>query len=151
MIILSGNIIINEKKEIYLIYRTKWNHLETPGGKLEKKDCENYETPTITELKNRAKTELQEEVKGIQIINTSYFRKQEFRIPDGRKATAHKFITKIEGNPEPNEQIFNKKKSKYYTIQELENKKMSPDLKLLLPKIKQYLNNPSTLKNKPNY
>lgn len=123
--ILAGNIILRNNKEIYLLFRKKHQHYETPGGKYDGKN----NNPDIEELKETAKRELLEEVKGInKIISMKLFITIEFTIPDGREAVAHKFLTEIEGNPEPNEDIFDKQKSKWLTKKEIEKIKLSPDL-----------------------
>ena len=129
-LILSRNIIINNSKEIYLLFRKKHNHYETPGGKVENDE----------DLKETARRELIEEVKGIEIVSMEYFGKALFTIPDVRKALAYKFITKIKGKPVPNEKIFDVKKSKWLPFQELEKENISPDLKLFLPKLNDFFN-----------
>lgn len=141
-IILSGNIILNENNEIYLLFRNKHKHYETPGGKVEEDECVDFENPTKDELKIVAKRELLEEISGIKEIKSmEYFDCVEFIIPDGRNAIAHKFITKIIGDIMPKEALFDKEKSKWFKISELENVKISPDLELLLYKLKQKINN----------
>jgi hypothetical protein len=64
-----------------------------------------------------------------------YFDKIDFTIPDGRTATAHKFITKLEGKLSPNEDIYDREKSKFIPIDKLRNFPLSLDLQKLLPKI----------------
>ncbi|MCF7866896.1 NUDIX domain-containing protein [Candidatus Woesearchaeota archaeon] len=125
-IVLSGNIILNDDYRIYLLFRNKHAHYETPGGKLEENES----------LEETAKRELLEEVSGINVISMDYFGSVAFLIPDGRKAIAHKFITKIKGNPYPNETLFDKDKSKWINLSDLEKEPISPDLKLFLPKLK---------------
>jgi 8-oxo-dGTP pyrophosphatase MutT (NUDIX family) len=112
-IVLAGNIIINDRKEIFLLYRLKHKFYETPGGKVRGSDCKSPNKPTINELQKTAKRELLEEVDGIEkIIFLDYFGKVNFELPDGRSATANKFITGIKGVPVPNENIFDKRKCK---------------------------------------
>lgn len=139
-IVLSGGLIINEEKELLLLYRDKHEHYETPGGKVELEKCQDPENPSIEELKRDAKREILEEL-GQEIIlsELKYFGKVEFTIPDGRKATANKFTTRIiSGKPRLNEpELFSK--LDYLPIKNLENYPISPDLKLLLPKIKEKL------------
>lgn len=123
--ILAGNIIINDKKEIYFLFRKKHQHYETPGGKYDG----NAEKPSLTELNETAKRELLEEVKGVtKIKSMKHFITIEFKIPDGRDAIAHKFLTEIEGNPEPNEDIFDEQKSGWISKKELKTLKLAPDL-----------------------
>lgn len=135
---LSGNIILNENNEIYLLFRNKHQHYETPGGKVEGNECEDIENPTKDELMSVAKRELLEEISGIEEIKSmDYFDNVEFTIPDGRKATAHKFITRVTGELEPKEDLFDKEKSRWFRISELDDVKISPDLALLLFKLKE--------------
>ena len=92
-------------------------------------------------MKDLAKTaeretyeELGEEIKLEELV---FFDKVEFEIPDGRKAIANKFITRIiSGMPKVNEpERFSE--YKWIAIKDLENYPTSPDLKLLLEKIKE--------------
>jgi|SRR3989344_622508 len=138
-IILSGCIILNENNEILLLYRKDHNHYETPGGKLNPDECLNFENPTTEELAKAAKRELFEELGNkIRIKDIYYFGNVEFTIPDGRKAIANKFIVKIYGEPVINEpERFSK--IEYIPIKSLEKYPISPDLKLLLHKIKNEL------------
>ena len=131
-IILSGNLIINDNKEIYLLFRNDHGFYETPGGKVREGE----------ELKDAAKRELLEEVAEIkEIVSMEYFTSIKFIIPDGRTAIANKFITQIKGNLSAKEEdLFDKDKSRWISLKELENYSLSPDLILLLPKIKDYFN-----------
>jgi len=138
-ITLAGNIIINKKKEIFLLYRIKHQFYETPGGKLRVSECRDMRMPTLEELKQTAQRELFEEVDGIkEIISMEYFGKINFKVPDGRKAVAHKFITKVKGNLYAGEKIFDKNKSMFIYYNKLEEYPLSRDLRLLLPRIKKY-------------
>lgn len=139
-LLLSGNILINENKEVFLLYKTKTNHLETPGGKVEEKDCVNIKNPTIEELMNAAERELKEELKGdYKIIHSEYLGKLNFETKDGIPATANKTIRIITGKPEAAEEIFDKQKSKFYKIEELKPEILSPDFPHFIPLINQYL------------
>lgn len=139
-VILSGNLILNENNEIYLLYRKDHKFYETPGGKIKPEECQNPKHPTTQEIKTTAQRELLEEVAGIkEVISMEYFGKIEFQTPRGRKGVAHKFITKIKGSPSPNEDIFDREKSKYLPINQLEKYPLSSDLKLLVPKLKKLL------------
>ena len=127
-IVLSGCFIIKDGK-ILLLYKKIHNHYETPGGKVEDNES----------IEKTAERETYEELgTNIRLDKLTYFGKTEFEIPDGRLAVAHKFITKIiSGEPKLNEpEVFSK--FDYLPINELEKYKISPDLKLLLPKIKDY-------------
>lgn len=138
---LSGNLIINDNQEIYLLYRKDHSFYETPGGKVKPEECVNKKHPTIQELRTTAQRELIEEVAGIkEVVSMEYFDKVEFKTPDGRTAIANKFITKVKGNLSPKEDLFDKEKSRWLKIKELKNHPLSPDLKLILPKINEYFN-----------
>jgi 8-oxo-dGTP pyrophosphatase MutT (NUDIX family) len=134
LLLLSGNLIINDKKEIYLLYRNDHLFYETPGGKVKPEECQDYSNPTIEELEMVARRELQEEVAGIEsIIALSYFKSVEFHTPDGREALAHKFIIRVKGLLHPKEKGFDKEKSRWIPVRELYKYPLSPDLKLLVP------------------
>lgn len=140
-IILSGNLIISpDNSQIYLLYRKDHQVYETPGGKVKPEECVNYFRPTRQELEKVAKRELFEEVSGIErILSMRYFRKVNFYVPDGREAIAHKFIVRIAGEPRPNEDNFDLKKSGWLPIRTLEKYQLSSDLKILSPAIKRYV------------
>ena len=128
-IVLSGCFVVNPEKEVYLLFRKKYQHYETPGGKAEPGE----------NLRETALRELFEEVSGIReddIIEVKYFGSVHFTIPDGRKAVAHKFIIRLNKNLnlKPNEEIFDEKLSKFIPIRKLKDiqEKLSPDLKTLL-------------------
>jgi 8-oxo-dGTP pyrophosphatase MutT (NUDIX family) len=138
-IILSGCLIISDNKKILLLYRSDHNHYETPGGKVRISECDNPKEPTINDLEKTAKRELYEELgKDIEIEKFDYFGKVKFTIPGGKLAIANKFLVKLTGNPKVNEpDKFSK--FDYLTIEDLENNPISPDLKLLIPKLKEYV------------
>lgn len=139
-IILSGNIIVNNNQEILLLKRKDHNHYETPGGKVEKSEMADGLNETV--LKETAKRELFEELgKQIQVKRMEYFGSVEFKIPGKEiQATAHKFITEISGKPVINEpELFSK--MEWIHESELDNKPLSPDLKLLVKQIKNYFYN----------
>ena len=136
-LVLSGCLIINNNKEILLLFREKHKHYETPGGKVSLEECSNPENPAISDLAKTAERETYEELgDNIKLQKLKYFGKVEFTIPDGRLAVANKFITKIiSGEPQLKEpELFSK--FDYLPINKLEKYKISPDLKLLLPKLK---------------
>ncbi|MBS3168656.1 NUDIX hydrolase [Candidatus Woesearchaeota archaeon] len=136
-LILSGCLVFNDKNEILLLYKKNHKHYETPGGKVNLDECSNPDDPTIEDLKKAASRELFEELgNNIEVEDLEYFTKVEFTIPDGRKAIAHKFITKIiSGEPKVNEpEIFSK--FDYLSINKLDQYSISPDLKLLINLLK---------------
>ncbi len=136
-LILAGCLVINDKKQILLLLRKDHNHYETPGGKVNPDDCENADAISINDLAKTAESELYEELGNhITVSPLSYFASIEFRVPDGRLATANKFLTRIiSGKPIVNEpSIF--ERFDFLPISNLENYELSPDLKLLLPRIK---------------
>lgn len=137
-LILSGCLIINQKGELLLLYKDKHKHYETPGGKVELSECKDPRNPTLEELAKTVEREAYEELgNDIQLEPLVYFGKVDFTIPDGRKATAHKFITTIKsGEPRINEpDAFSK--LDYLPIDRLEAYPISPDLKLIASKIKE--------------
>jgi 8-oxo-dGTP pyrophosphatase MutT (NUDIX family) len=141
-IILSGCLIFNDNNELLLLYRTDHNHYETPGGKVELEECDNPENPSIDDLARTAKRELHEELgDDFEAEKLVYFGNVSFTIPDGRLAIANKFATKIiSGTPKVNEpERFSK--YDYLPVEKLEEFPISPDLKLLVPKLKKYLRN----------
>src|SRR3989344_8406141 len=125
-IILAGCLILNDQKELLLLYRKDHHYYETPGGKIKPEECANFEHPTIDELAQAAKRELFEELgNNITIDELRYFGAIEFTIPDGRKAIANKFTTKIiRGKPIINEpETFCK--LDYLAIEHLEKQSLS--------------------------
>lgn len=139
-LVLSGCLIINEQKEILLLYRKKHNHYETPGGKVDLEDCENPCIVQSNDLITTAKRELFEEIgDDVEIEDLKYFGEIEFIIPDGRKAISHKFVTKIiNGEPRINEpELFSK--LDYLPIRYLENYPISPDLKRFVSELQKFV------------
>lgn len=138
-LILSGCLVINDKKEVLLLFRTKHRHYETPGGKVNPAECKNPPNPSEEDLAKTAERETYEELgKGIKLGKLKYFGKTEFTIPDGRLAVANKFLTRIIlGKPvlaEP--ELFSE--IKWLPLEKLEQYPVSPDLKLLAPRLKEY-------------
>jgi len=141
-IILSGCLVVNDNKEVLLLYRKDHKHYETPGGKVRLNECKNPDNPSIEDLSKAAKRELFEELgNDIQVKELEYFGNVAFDIPGGRLAVANKFITSIiSGEPCVNEpKIFSK--YDYLPIKHLEDYPISPDLKLFLLKLKKYEDN----------
>lgn len=138
-IILSGCLVINDKKEILLLYQTRHGFYETPGGKVRLKECNNPDDPNIEDLAKTVRREMLEELGGdIEAEELKYFDKVAFTIPDGRLAVANKFLTRIiSGTPRIGEpELFSK--LDYLPIERLEEYPISPDLQLLLTKLKDY-------------
>jgi len=139
-VVLSGCIILNNKNEILLLYRKDHGYYETPGGKIKPEECDDVEKPSVEELRNAAERELHEELgDDIVVLPLEYFGALNFIIPDGRKAVANKFVTSIlKGKPRINEpETFSK--LSYSPIETLEDQAISPDLKLFIPKLKEYI------------
>ena len=61
-LILSGCLVINEKREALLLFRTKHGHYETPGGKVNPDECENPANPSKHDLAKAAERETYEEL-----------------------------------------------------------------------------------------
>ncbi len=135
-IILSGCLVVNERREILLLYKKDHRHYEAPGGKVDLAECSNPDHPSIDDLARTAERELHEELgDAIRVERLEYFGNVSFRIPDGRYAVAHKFLTRITaGTPilaEPD--IF--LKFDYLPINRLGDYPISPDLRVLLPRL----------------
>lgn len=137
-LLLSGCLIVNDKSEILLLFRKDHKHYETPGGKVERSECVNFAKPTLEELSNAALREANEELgNNIKLSKLEYFGCVSFQIPDGRYAVAHKFVAKlISGTPKIIEDNF--ERFDYLPIDILEFYNLSPDLKILVPRIKAY-------------
>jgi 8-oxo-dGTP pyrophosphatase MutT (NUDIX family) len=139
-LILAGCLIMNDKREVLLLYRRDHDYYETPGGKVPLDKCKNPKAPSIEELGKSAIREAIEELgSDIKLAEPEYFGKIDFTIPDGREATANKFITRIlSGKPRVNEpDIFSK--FDYLPLESLDDYPISPDLRLLASKIKKYV------------
>jgi 8-oxo-dGTP pyrophosphatase MutT (NUDIX family) len=133
-LILVSCMLINEKKEILLLFKRKGGYYETPGGKVEVKN------PTLEDLKEATLRETKEEVGGgIKVGELEIFFETEFTIPDGREAKLTKFLaTSYSGSPKLIEpEIFDH--FKWIPIENLEQYTLSPDLVELTPKLKQLL------------
>ncbi len=139
-LILSGCLLLNKKKEILLLKRKDHNHYETPGGKVEVTDIEKEDKKTIDlqALRKTAERELKEELgEDIEIDYLKFFSNVVFTTPDGSKAVANKFtVNLIKGEPKLNEpDLFSE--IKWISIKDLETIELSPDLKLIIPLLKQ--------------
>lgn len=138
-LILSGCIILNDRKEVLLLYRKDHQHYETPGGKVESYECSDPKNPSREDLAKTAEREAKEELgSDIRLEGWSYFGKADFITPDGREAVAHKFLVKmIGGVPRLNEpEKFSR--IDYLPIEKLEQYPLSPDLKLLLDQLRKH-------------
>ncbi|MGV8169448.1 MAG: NUDIX hydrolase [Candidatus Nanoarchaeia archaeon] len=139
-LLLSGCLVVNENNEVLLLFRKDHQHYETPGGKVKVEECRNPENPSLEELQTAAVRELHEEIgSDLEITPPAYFGSIEFLTPDKRLAVAHKFLTRIvSGTPRVMEkETFSK--LDYLPLDRLEQYPVSPDLKLLLSKIKKTL------------
>ncbi len=139
MIILSGCLIVNSNQEILLLYHNDHHHYETPGGKIKPEECADLGKPTVEELAKAAEREAHEELgEGIKLGRLAYFGSVKFNLPDGRAAVAHKFVTRIiSGTPTVNEpEQFSR--IDYLPIARLEEYPISPDLRRLLPRLREY-------------
>ncbi|MBS3142635.1 NUDIX hydrolase [Candidatus Woesearchaeota archaeon] len=135
---LSGCLIINDKQELLLLFRKDHRHYETPGGKVKKEECRDLSNPSRDELMRAALRELSEEMgTGMHVESIKYFGSVIAKTPDRRPIRAHKFILKIAGTPKIMEpETFSH--MKYLPIANLAKFQISPDLKLLVPKLKKY-------------
>lgn len=138
-LVLAGNLILNDQKELLLLFRDKYGHWETPGGKMEPNEA-SAPVPTRADLWQTALRELHEEIGAkVKVKKLRYFGQVKFSIPDGRLAIVHKFLVKIiSGRPVIGEpEIFSR--LEYLPLAQLQNYPLSPDLKLLLPQIQKEL------------
>lgn len=133
-VMLSGSIILNDfDNRILLLYREEHGHYETPGGKVELKKDEEINEKTL--WKNAHRELLEELGEQIEVLDYEYFAHTSFKIPDGRDAVAHKFVIHIDGTPRINEP--NKfSQLDWIAIEDLHNHSLSPDLKIMLEKVK---------------
>ena len=133
-LILVSCMLINDEKEILLLFKKKGGYYETPGGKVEEL------SPTLEDLKKATLRETEEEVgEGIKVGELEIFSEMEFTIPDGRQAKLTKFLAKsFSGEPKLMEpDIFDH--FKWIPIEDLEKYTLSSDLVELTPKLKQLL------------
>ncbi|MFP4111467.1 MAG: NUDIX domain-containing protein [Candidatus Woesearchaeota archaeon] len=136
--ILSGCLIYKEKS-ILLLYRKDHDHYETPGGKLEKTECLDMDNPTIEELSKTALREVHEELGNrIELSELKYFGNVEFIAPNGKKAVANKFLAKIISGVPTIAEPDKFSRLEYISIEELEKKNISQDLRLLMPELRKY-------------
>lgn len=139
-IILSGCLIMNQNKEILLLHRKDHKYFETPGGKVRAEECADSRNPTMLELQKTAMREAYEELgDGIKLDNLFFLRSIDFALPDGRKATANKFLTRVlHGTPRVNEpDVFSE--LRWISSKDLGKVKLSPDLKLIKEDVKRIL------------
>lgn len=136
-VILSGTFIL-KGEEVLLLHRIDHDHYEKPGGKLEVSEVEDMHHPTFDELLYRAKKELEEEVGDIEARDFEYLGFVDFTIPGGRAGRAHAFTARYaSGLPYPKEENFDS--AEFLPIEGLERRKISPDLKLFLPKLREHV------------
>jgi len=138
-LILVSCLVVNDKKEVLLMFRKDHKHYGTPGGKVHPEECKDIKNPTNEELMTVAERELREELgEDIKIEKLKFFVKVDFEIPDGRLATTSKFITKyVSGKPiirEP--ELF--ERFDWLPIENLEKYPIAPDMKLFLKRFKEY-------------
>jgi len=86
---LSGCIIVNEKKEILVLFRKKHGHYELPGGKVEQ--GETIEQAALRECKEET---------GVNLELIRYIGHEDFEI-EGKSFRSHNFLAKIKGNEKP--------------------------------------------------
>ena len=135
-IVLSGCLIVNDKKEILLLHKIKFDYYEIPKGKVDLKDCVDPENLNVGDLMQTALREFLEEIKGVTISEPEYFGKTKFTKPNGEIAIAHTFYAKyVSGDAEVGEpNIFSE--VKWIPIEKLDEFNLSPDLIEVLPSIK---------------
>ncbi|MBW2971036.1 NUDIX hydrolase [Candidatus Woesearchaeota archaeon] len=139
--ILAGCLVVDENNRILLLFRRDHKHYETPGGKVAVSDCLDPAKPKVDDFARAARRELFEELgNSIKVEPLCYLGCVDFKTPIGKPATSHKFLTKIfEGKPKINEpKQFSK--LEYLPIKELQKYPISPDLRVLLPKLQSLFN-----------
>ncbi len=99
MITLSGCAIINERKELLLLWKKEHKHYEFPGGKVNPEET----------LEEAAKRECREELE-VDVDIIKYFNYEDFEI-DGRNYRSHKYLAQIHtepriGEPDKFEKLF---------------------------------------------
>lgn len=138
-LLLAGVFLINDQNEICLLYRKDHHHYETPGGKVEKRDYPELAEPSFESIKRAAERELEEEL-GTMFTHSElvYFGAVDFKIPNGRRALATKFLSKFEeGTPTLKEpETF--EHFRFIPIERLNEYALSSDLRLFLPRLQSY-------------
>ncbi|MFP4118952.1 MAG: NUDIX hydrolase [Candidatus Woesearchaeota archaeon] len=97
-IVLSGVCIVNKDDEVLLLRRTDHGHLETPGGKLEESDCDEFGRNGFTDgdLQRCAVREMFEELgQGFIVEEFESLGSHSFTLPDGKPALAYKYRTRL--------------------------------------------------------
>lgn len=144
-LVLAGNIIYNRTDAgIYLLWRRDSQHYETPGGKVTCEDCGTQvmlsHAIDLEMLEQTARRELSEEVEGIEVKHMTYFGFADAQTSDGRSIRAHKFLTRITGEPVVREtERFCTERSGYIPLSLLPTKPLSPDLPLFLNRLEKKL------------
>ena len=136
-LVLVSCLVLNENKELLLLYRTKHKQWETPGGKVEEHECLDPNSPTQKELEQACIREVFEELgDGIVLSDFTYFGAVESPMPSGSLALIHKFMTRIvSGTPRVNEpKTFSD--LQYISVDVLQDYPLVPDLYMILPKLK---------------
>ena len=120
---LSGCVIVNDKKELLLLWRKKHQHYEFPGGK-------NRQGET---LEQTAKRECREEL-GVDVIVLKYIGYENFDI-DNRSFQSHKYLGIIKNNqipkanePDEFEKLF------WLPMKEYQNYSCAPNVKAFCQK-----------------
>ncbi|MBN2420846.1 NUDIX hydrolase [Candidatus Woesearchaeota archaeon] len=146
-LVLVSCIIVTKNNELLLLYRTEHNHFETAGGRMQLSDLKDKNKITMDDLKKAAVREGKEELGDVEFSPLKHFVSVEFKIPDGRNAVAHKFLTAIKkGTPKIMEpERFSK--IELVPIKTMKKYPLSPDLKLLVPNFNDYLKSIETNKN----
>jgi len=134
-IILASCLIVNDKRELLLLYRPEHEHYETPGGHVDKEDCKNPTKPTLEDFARAAIREGHEELGPVEFSQPTLFAEVHFNTPKGIPATVYKFLTKItQGTPKIAEpELFTK--LEYVPITELHKKSLAPDFTHFLKKL----------------
>jgi 8-oxo-dGTP diphosphatase len=125
MIELAGNLIV-EGGKVLLIYRSKEEYWEVPGGKVE-----NDESPTQAAVR-----EAEEEI-GIEFELEKPFYTGEF-MKDGDLYMWHGYIASTEESPSLEEEKFSD--LKWVAKDELQELELAPNLRQIEPALRKILN-----------
>ncbi len=138
-LLLAGVLLVNDHNELCLLFRKDKGYYVTPGGNVTQQDHPGLETPSFESFKKTAERELAEKL-GTSFVRSElvYFGAVDFTVPGGQRALMTQFLCKFEeGTPTILEQeTFDH--FQFIPIDTLSDYSLSPDLKLLSPRLTSY-------------